>query len=175
MAAFCLSRVKCAGDQGQHAAGLQCVNRLGEEVIVQGQLLPVVLELHVGEGHVADHRVDAVSGRRVSRKFSMRMSWPGWSARAMRPEMVSSSTPMKRIPCGARYRKLPGAAARLQHGGVVGDAEAGQRLVHGADDGRGGVEGVEGGALGAVVFLGREQRSSAPRPGPASRHPCSGR
>ena len=31
-------------------------------------------------------------------------------------------------------------------------------VVHGGDDGRGGVEGVERGALGAVVFLGREQR-----------------
>ena len=29
-----------AGDQGQHAAGLQGVDGLGEEVIVQRQLLP---------------------------------------------------------------------------------------------------------------------------------------
>ena len=38
------------------------------------------------------------------------------------------------------------------------DAQAGDRLVDGGDDGRRRVEGVEGGALGAVVFLRREQR-----------------
>ena len=50
-------------DQGQHAAGLQGVDGLGEEIIVQGQLLAVIVELEVGEGHVADHRVDAVLGQ----------------------------------------------------------------------------------------------------------------
>ena len=50
-------------DQGQHAAGFQGVDGLGEEVIVQGQLLPVIVELQVGERHVADHRVDAVLGQ----------------------------------------------------------------------------------------------------------------
>ena len=69
-----------AGDQGEDAAGLQCVDRLGEEEIVQRQLLAAVVELDVGERHVADHGVDAPSGRRVSRKFSMRMSGSGWSA-----------------------------------------------------------------------------------------------
>ena len=51
------------GDQGQHAAGLEGVDGLGEEVIMQGQLLPVIVELEVGERHVADHRVNAVLGQ----------------------------------------------------------------------------------------------------------------
>ena len=63
MAAFCLSSVKCAGDQGQDAAGLQGVDGLGEEVIVQRQLLAAIVELEVGERHVADHGVDAVLGQ----------------------------------------------------------------------------------------------------------------
>ena len=74
-------------DQGEDAAGLQGVDGLGEEEIVQRQLLAAIVELEVGEGHVADHRVDAASGSRVSRKFSMRMSCSGCSALAMRPEM----------------------------------------------------------------------------------------
>ena len=41
---------------------------------------------------------------------------------------------------------------------LAGNAEAGDGLVDGGDDGRRRVEGVEGGAFGAVVFLGREQR-----------------
>ena len=63
MAAFCLSSVKCDGDQCQHAAGLQGVDGFGEEVIVQGELLPLVVELEVGERHVADDGVDAVLGQ----------------------------------------------------------------------------------------------------------------
>ena len=76
----------------------------------------------------------------------------------MRPEMESSSTPMKRIPSGAMAHEIAGAAAWLQDRGVAGNAQAGNRLVDGGDDGRRRVEGVEGGALGAVVFLGRKQR-----------------
>ena len=61
----------------------------------------------------------------------MRMSASGCRARAMRPEMASSSTPMNRMPAGGLGQEIAGAAARLQHGGVVGHAEAGERLVHG--------------------------------------------
>ena len=50
-------------DQCHHAAGLQGVDGLGEEVIVQGQLLAAVVELQVGERHVADDGVDAVLGQ----------------------------------------------------------------------------------------------------------------
>jgi hypothetical protein len=46
-------------DQGQDAAGLQGVNGFGEEVIIQGKLLPLVFEFEIGERHVADHGVDA--------------------------------------------------------------------------------------------------------------------
>ena len=75
----------------------------------------------------------------------------------MRPEMESISTPMKRVP-GLPGHEIAGAAARLQDRGVVGHAEPGDGLVDGGNDGRRGVEGVEGGPLGAVIFLGRQQR-----------------
>ena len=124
-------------DQCQHAAGLQGVDGFGEEIIVQGQLLPLVVELHVGERHVADHRVDAVlRAGVVSRKFSMRMSWSGWSALAIRPEMESISTPMKRAPGLPVAHEIAGAAARFQDRGVVGHAQAADGLVDGGDDGR---------------------------------------
>ena len=41
---------------------------------------------------------------------------------------------------------------------LPGTPRRARAVVHGRDDGRRGVEGVEGGALGAGVFLGREQR-----------------
>jgi len=49
-----LSSEKCERDQGQHAAGFQGVGRLGNEEVMQRQLLAAVVELHVGEWHVAD-------------------------------------------------------------------------------------------------------------------------
>ena len=54
--------------------------------------------------------------------------------------------------------EIAGAAAGFQDRGVAGHAQAGDRLVDGSDDGRRRIEGVEGGAFGAVVFLGRKQR-----------------
>ena len=50
-------------DQGQHPAGLEGVQRLGEEVVVRGEFLAAVVELQVGERDVADYRVDAALGR----------------------------------------------------------------------------------------------------------------
>ena len=52
-----------AGDQGQDAAGLECVERLGDEEIVERQLHAAIIESDVGEGWVADHRVEAALGQ----------------------------------------------------------------------------------------------------------------
>ena len=41
---------------------------------------------------------------------------------------------------------------------LSGTPRRAEGLVHGRDDGGRGVEGVEGGAFGAIVFVGREQR-----------------
>ena len=98
------------------------------------------------------------SGSLVSRKFSMRMSASGCKARAMRPEMRiqldADEVHARRVPCAMKVAR---AAARLQHSVASADAEPVERLVHGDDHGRRGVEGVEGGAFGRVVFRGREQ------------------
>ena len=93
----------------------------------------------------------------------------------MRPEMRVQLDADEAHALGGQAHEIAGAAAGFQDGGVLGHAEAGEGLVHGRDDGRRGVEGVEGGALGAVVFLRREQRAAAPRRAPARRRPCSGR
>ena len=124
------------GDQGQHAAGLQGVDGLGEEVIVQGQLL-------ARDSRALGRRTARCRSLRqcgspasvVSRKFSMRMSWPGWSAFAIRPDMESISTPMKRAPGLALAHEIAGAASRLQDRGVGGHAQAGDGLVDRGDDG----------------------------------------
>ena len=100
IAAFCLSSVKWRGDQGEDAAGLQGVDGLGEEVVVQRQLLPAVVELDVGEGHVADHGVDAVRGQsRVAEVLDADVADRDGGARAMRPEMLVQFDADEPHPC----------------------------------------------------------------------------
>ena len=175
MAAFCLSSVKCDRDQGQHAAGLEGVDRLGEEVIVQGELLAAIVELQVGERHVADHRVDAVLGQLGVAEVLDADVLVGVERLGDAAGDGVQLDADEAHPFLALAHEIAGAAAGLQDRGVVGHAQAGNRLVDGRDHGRRRVEGVEGGALGAVVFRRASAASSVPRPGPASRHPCSGR
>ena len=63
---------------------------------------------------------------------------------------------MNRIPAGASA-EIADAATGFQHGGILGNAKACERVVHGADDERRGVEGGKGGALGAGVILRRQE------------------
>ena len=49
-------------DQGEHATGLQGINRLGEEIVVQRESLAAVVEFDIGEGDVPDHRINAAFG-----------------------------------------------------------------------------------------------------------------
>ena len=46
------------GDDRQHPAGAQGVERLGQEVIVQRQLLALLVGLHVGERNVANNGIN---------------------------------------------------------------------------------------------------------------------
>ena len=146
------------GDQGQHAAGLQGVDGLGEEEIVQGQLLAAIVELEVGEGHVADHRVDAVFGQRGVAEILDADVVAGVECSGDPAGDGIQFDADEACPGLAVAHEIAGAAAGLQDGGVGGHAQAGDGLVDGGDDGGRRVEGVEGGALGAVVFLGRKQR-----------------
>ena len=67
-----------AGDQGQDAAGLQGVDGLGEEEIVQRQPLARDSSSFTSANGTLPITASMLpSGRRVSRKFSMRMSWSG--------------------------------------------------------------------------------------------------
>ena len=137
-------------DQSQHAAGLQGVNGLGDEKIVERKFLPVIVELYVGERHVADHGVDlGQSG--VSEVFNadIGIGMEGFGDPAGDGVHLDAD---EACPWLAVAHEVPGAAARFQDRGARGNAEAGDSLVDGSDDGRRRVEGVEGGALGAVVF-----------------------
>ena len=145
-------------DHGQHAAGLQGVDGLGQEEVMQRQLLPVIVELEVGEGHVAYHRVDAVLGQLgvaeildadvvfgVKKLCDSAGDRVQFDANEMRPTLPLA-------------HEIADPTTRFQDGGTVRNAQAGDSLVDGGNDGRRRIEGVEGGALGAGVFLGREQK-----------------
>ena len=65
---------------------------------------------------------------------------------------------MKRMPAGARAMKLPMPQPGSSTVASAGTPRCARRRVHGLDDHRRGVEGREGGAPGAGVVLGREER-----------------
>ena len=97
-------------------SGLQGVERLGEEEIVQGEPLALVLELDVGEGHVADHRVDAALGKPgvaevLDADVRLRVEGPGDAA----GDGVQLDADEPHTLRGLAM-KLPGAAPRLKHG-----------------------------------------------------------
>ncbi len=158
MAAFCLSSVKCVVTRRQHAAGLEGVDGLGEEVVVQSELVPAIVELQVGEGHVADHRINAVFGQAGIAEVLdadvlvgvQRFGDTTRNAVQFHADETHSVRPLT--------HKVADAAAGFEDGCISGNSEAGDTRMDGRDDGRGRVEGVEGGAFGAIVFLRREQR-----------------
>jgi len=138
-------------------ARLQSVDGFGEEVIVQGQFLPAVIELEIGKGHVADDGVDAVFGqRRVAEALDadvvFRMQRLGDPPRDGIHFDADKARPFRRIA-----HEIAGAASRFQYRCAGGNAEPRDGLVDAGDDGRGCVEGVEGGSLGAVVLCGSKQ------------------
>ena len=70
------------GDDRQDAAGLQRIQRLGNEVIMECQPLAVIVELDIGKRRIADHGVDLAFGQPGVAEtldadvgFGMRVPW----------------------------------------------------------------------------------------------------
>ena len=152
------------GHNREDAAGLQGVGGLGDEVVVELNRWPWCSSFYVGEGDVADHRVkQGQAWCRGNSRCGCRGlgAAPGRSGRRWNP----APTPMNRMAAGAWAMKLSDAAARLQHRGIGGYAEAVEGLVHRLHDGGGRVERVEGGALRRLSYSSGVSRvfSSSPR------------
>lgn len=138
-------------DQDQHATGLQGIDRFGEEVIVQGEFLTVVVHLEIGERDVADHGVDAGFGQlRVSETFAadvlLRMNRFGYAA----GEGVEfdADEVLPRFPVA---QEVADAAARFEDCGLIRKSQAADRFVDAVDDRGQGVERIERGAFGAAI------------------------
>ena len=124
-----------ARDQGQDPAGLQGVEGLGEEEVMQGELLAVIVEANVGEGDVADDRIDPVRGQAgplevLDADVGLRVQGSGDAA----GDLVQLDADEAEV-AGGVAEEVAGAAARLQDGGPVRDPEAVQGPEHRADDG----------------------------------------
>ena len=159
-------------DQCHHAAGLQGVDGFGEEIIVQGKLLAAILELEVGERHIADDGVDAAFGQACVAEVLDADVLAGMERFGDPPRDGIHFNADEPRPRSTVAHEVAGAASWLQDRGVGGHAQTGDGLVDAGYYGRRRVEGVEGRPLDAVVFRWRQQRSSVHRPGPASRRPC---
>ena len=74
------------GHEGEHPAGLQAVERLREEIVVEGVSLPTVFQFHVRKGRIADDGVEGPLGEpRVPEALDadlvLRVKGPGDSPR----------------------------------------------------------------------------------------------
>ena len=148
-----------AGDKRQDTAGFQRIDGLRKEEVVERQAKAAMLELDVGKRHVPDHGVDAALGeRRVAKVLDADVV--GGVKRASDPpgEGIEFDADKAHALWGEGH-EVPGAAPRLEDGGLAWDAEAAQGLVHGPDDGGRRIEGIKRGALCALVLLGRKQHA----------------
>jgi hypothetical protein len=139
--------------QGEDAAGPERINGFGEEEIMQRKSLATIIELEICEGNVADRSVNASFGqRRVAEAFNADVVIGMKGFRDPSGNSVQLDCDEALSALSFAY-EISDAAARLQNGGVVGNAQPGDGFVDRTDDYRRGVEGVESGALSAVVFL----------------------
>src|SRR3984885_6396708 len=115
--------------QGEDAAGPERIDRFGEEEIVQREFLAAILELEIGEGNVADRRVDAALGeRRIAEGFDsdVMIGMKGFRNPSGNSVQLDCDEPPSAL---SSADEIADAAARLQDGGVVGDAQSGDGLV----------------------------------------------
>ena len=146
-----------AGDHGEDAAGFQGFDRLGDEKVVEGELLAVEVELDVGEGDVADHGVERRElGIAEVLDADVGLGMEGAGDAAGDAVEFDADEPLACRGMGheiARCR-IPARA----RGASSGHAQTRKGLVHGRHDDGGGEELAEGRPLGAVVLLGGEER-----------------
>ena len=121
-----------AGDQGQDAAGLQGVERLGDEEIVQRQLLAAIVEparRRRAGCRSRRRRCPRAASCRGNSRCGCRRRGAGRGRCGRRCE--SSSTPMNRMPAGAWVMKLPVPQPGSSTVASSGTPRRPDRLVHG--------------------------------------------
>ena len=125
---------------------------------MQGEAHPAIVQPEIGEGHIADDGVDAALGQtRVAEVFDANVMAGVEHACDTAGDAVELY-PDETHGGGSQGEEIPDTAAWLQHGRIAGHAQVCECRVHRPDDERRGVEGGEGGAPGAGILLGREER-----------------
>ena len=148
-------KMRC--DHCQDAARLQRVNGLGEEIIVQRQLLTVIVELQVRERHVADSGVDAPFGQlRVAEILDTDVVVGMQQLGDAAGNAVELNTDKAHFLGGMSY-EVARAATRFEHLGIGRDAQMSEGVMDGLDHRKGRVKRVECGPLRRRVFFRGEQ------------------
>ena len=96
-----------ARHHGQHATRFQGVEGFRQKEIMQGEARAGIVESEIGEGHIADDGVDAIFEQTSVAEVFDADVMAGIERAGDAPEMLSSSTPMKRMLSGASPMKLP--------------------------------------------------------------------
>ena len=150
-----------AGDKGHHAARAHLVQRLGKEIVVDGESqLVVILVVHpiLTKGHIANGKIVEVllpGGLKARhRDLGFRVELLGNAARdAVQFHAVQLTS---RHALGKHPEEIAYAAGRFQD--VAGlKAHALYCIIDGTDHGRAGVMGVQGAGPGGSIFLRGQQ------------------
>ena len=143
--------------ESQYTTGLEHIEGLCQKKVMQGEAATGIHEFEVCEGDIADDSVNAVLRQtRIAEVFNADVMSGMQCACDTPGEAVELYTDEPHPRRGERY-EIADAATGFQHGGILGYTKACERVVHGADDERRGVEGGKGGALGAGIVLRRQE------------------
>ena len=118
----------------------------------------MIVELEVGERHIADHGVDAPLGQPGVAEILDADVLAGVERFRDPPRDGIHFNADEAVGRFAVAHEIAGAATGFQYGGALRYAQPGDGVMDGSDDDGRRIEGVERGAFGAVVFLRRQQR-----------------
>ncbi|QRE00578.1 hypothetical protein [Pseudomonas phage Itty13] len=151
-------------DHGQHAAGAQAVQALGEEIVVDTEaaqvLAATVVQALAAERRVADGDIEVAVRDQVvliahAGDLRLGIELGGDSAGDVVQLHAVQRGGLAQL-VRHQAEEVAGADRRLQHPATV-EAQAGHGAPHGAHDLRRGVVGVLRGGCGGAVFVGGQQ------------------
>ena len=100
---------------------------------MEGELLSVIVEFQIGEGDVADYRIKF--GQNAVAEILDTDILAGMPCFGDSPGDAVKFYPDEPHPFRSLGDEVPRTATGLQDQGIIRNAEAGNRIVHGRDDG----------------------------------------
>ena len=145
------------GDDRQDPARPDRIERFRNEKVMQRQFDATMFQPDIGEWRIADHGIERPFGQlRIAEILDPDLMGRMFEACDPARDRIEfdADAPHARRCLG---QEIPGAAARLQHCAIPRHAQIGQSGVHRLHHHGRGVERIECGAFGRIVFVGGEK------------------